>query len=196
MQTIPRVDAEFKTLIPPLAEEERRQLEENILTGKKCRDAIVLWNGVIVDGHNRYEICTQHGIEFEVTEVDFASREEAKLWILENQLSRRNLTDAARIELALTKVGMLQERARRNLSRAGGDKKSAGSPLTKSSTLPDEKVNIRKVAAALADTSEGTLQNYLQLKASANPQLMEKVQNGDLKMAQPTVCYPNKSSGN
>ena len=126
----------------------------------------MLWDGMIIDGHNRYEICKQHGIEFEVKEVDFASREEAKLWILENQLSRRNLTDAARIELALTKVAMLQERARKNQSRAGGDKKGAGSLSTKSSTHVDERIDIQKELSASADVSVGTLSRYQQLKTA------------------------------
>jgi len=98
-----QIDQEFKNLIPPLLEDEYRQLEQNILTKRKCENAIILWDGRIIDGHNRFYICAEHGIEFELEEMDFESREAAKLWIIENQLGRRNLTDAARIELALCK---------------------------------------------------------------------------------------------
>jgi len=76
----------------------------------------------------------KHGIEFEVKDIEFESREEAKLWILENQLGRRNLTDAARIELALKKEALLKGLAKEKLSLAGGDKTRAGALLAKSST--------------------------------------------------------------
>jgi len=182
MSLLPIIDPEFKSLIPPLAEDERAQLEENILASKKCRDAIILWDGVIVDGHNRYEICTHHGIEFEIVEVEFASRDEAKVWILENQLSRRNLTDAAKIELALTRMEMLRDKARRNQSRAGGDKKSAGSLSTKSSIQTDESINIQKELVIFSGVGAGTFQRYMQIKNSNNPQLLEKVRSGELKI--------------
>ena len=96
----PRVDPEFRGLIPPLTQDEFSQLEQNILA-HGCRDPIVLWRDKVIDGHNRLKICLRHGIEYETVKLRFPSREEVKLWILENQLGRRNLTDAMRIELAI-----------------------------------------------------------------------------------------------
>ena len=127
----PTIDREFKALMPPLTDEEYAQLEQNIVSSRKCRDAIVLWNGIIIDGVNRYCICVTHGIEFKVEEMSFDSREDAKVWIIENQLGRRNLCDAARIELALCKAELLREQAKQNQSLAGGDKKRDGSLFTK-----------------------------------------------------------------
>jgi DNA-binding transcriptional regulator/RsmH inhibitor MraZ len=63
-----RIDPEFKSLIPPLATEEYAGLEESILA-EGCRDALILWDGILIDGHNRYEICTRHNIPFETTEM-------------------------------------------------------------------------------------------------------------------------------
>jgi hypothetical protein len=86
------IDAEFRTLIPPLAPEEFRALEESILA-EGCRDAIVVWKekGVILDGHNRYDICAKHDIPYRTFEKPLADRDEAILWIIDNQLGRRNL---------------------------------------------------------------------------------------------------------
>jgi len=95
-----KIDEEFKALIPPLTKEEYAQLEENILADG-CRDPLVLWDGTLVDGHNRYEICTRHGIEFDTVPTEFNSRAEARLWIRKNQLGRRNLSDFTRASLAL-----------------------------------------------------------------------------------------------
>lgn len=92
------IDQELKNLIPPLTEEEYAGLEESILN-EGCRDAIVLWGETIIDGHNRYEICTKHGIYFRTVQKEFEDRNAAKLWMMQNQLARRNLNDFQRIEI-------------------------------------------------------------------------------------------------
>ena len=86
-----KIDPEFRDLIPPLTQEEYNQLEINIIT-EGCRDALVTWNGTIIDGHNRYKICTEHNIPFETANASFDNREEAINWIIDNQLGRRNIT--------------------------------------------------------------------------------------------------------
>ena len=173
---LPRIDAEFKALIPPLSREEYAQLEQNILAAKKCRDAIVTWGGTIVDGHNRFEICATHGIPFEIEEMSFASRDEAKLWILDNQLGRRNLTDVVRIELAFRKTEMLKQQAKENLRLAGGDKTRAGAPFP----IMPKPINIHKAVADEAGVSKDTVYNYMQV--SKHPDLLQKVKDGELKI--------------
>ena len=97
-------DKEFKAIIRPLFKSEFLQLEENILTDG-CRDPLVVWNGIIIDGHNRYEICTKHRIPFAVTELEFDCREAVVAWVCSNQLGRRNLTEESRKYL----IGMQYE---------------------------------------------------------------------------------------
>ncbi len=91
--TTPTVDTEFQSLIPPLSEDERRQLESNLVT-EGCRDALVVWagQGVLLDGHNRFEICERLGLHYCTTEIELSDRDAAKDWIDANQLGRRNLT--------------------------------------------------------------------------------------------------------
>lgn len=88
------IDEEFRTIIPPLTSDEYSNLERS-LRSEGCRDAIRVWGDVIVDGHNRYEICQKWGISFQIIHLSFSSREEAISWICLNQLSRRNLTKEA-----------------------------------------------------------------------------------------------------
>ena len=85
------IDEEFKGLLPELDKETYDLLEKNLLENG-CRDAVVLWNGILIDGHNRYEICTKHGIPFDTVSKEFATREEALIWIITTQVSRRNLS--------------------------------------------------------------------------------------------------------
>ena len=85
------IDEEFKGLLPALDKETFRLLEENVIQNG-CRDSLVLWGDTLIDGHNRYEICTKHEIPFNTINRDFDSREEALIWIITTQVSRRNLT--------------------------------------------------------------------------------------------------------
>jgi len=90
-----KIDKEFKNLIRPLLRKEYLQLEENLIMDG-CLDPIITWNGVIIDGHNRYEICQKHHIPFAVTEKTFANRDAAIAWICAHQLGRRNITEETR----------------------------------------------------------------------------------------------------
>ena len=94
------VDPEFRDLIPPLNEEELKLLEES-LVADGCESPLIVWKGVIIDGHNRYMICQKHDIPFSIQEKHFDTREEVMLWMLRNQLGRRNLNSYQRVELVL-----------------------------------------------------------------------------------------------
>ena len=87
------IDPEFEGKIPPLREEELKQLEENILADGVVINPLITWDGVIVDGHNRYRILQKHPeIQFTTYEKKFPDRYAAIAWICKNQLGRRNLT--------------------------------------------------------------------------------------------------------
>lgn len=88
-----RIDPEFESKIPPLSAEEFRQLEENILSDGIVINPIIVWNGVIVDGHNRFHILEKHPhIQYSIHEKQFDDRFSVIAWICKNQLGRRNLT--------------------------------------------------------------------------------------------------------
>ena len=90
MQTI-ILDAEFQGLLPALDKETYRLLEENLIE-HGCLSPLVLWEGILIDGYNRYQICTEHNIPFSTIDKEFDSRAEVLIWIISNQISRRNLT--------------------------------------------------------------------------------------------------------
>ena len=115
------VDPEFKALIPPLSAEERAQLEANLLADG-CRDPLTVWGRaggeqILVDGHNRYEICSAHGLDFNTVAMAFADREAAMDWMDANQLGRRNITPDQFTLL----LGRRYNRAKKS---HGGDRKS------------------------------------------------------------------------
>jgi ParB-like chromosome segregation protein Spo0J len=85
------IDEQFKALLPALDEQTYALLEESLLNNG-CLHPLVVWNGILIDGHNRYEICQKHEIPFATVEKEFESRDEALIWIITTQVARRNLT--------------------------------------------------------------------------------------------------------
>jgi Predicted transcriptional regulators len=162
----PKIDEDFKCLLPPLLREEFDQLEQNILENG-CIDPIVLWNGYIVDGHNRYNICVKHNKNYLIQYLsDDMSKQDVIKWILENQLGRRNLSVAERFEIVQRYKPMFTNKAKENMS-AGG---KGSTTLTK--------VNTRKEMAKLVGISEGTYSKYDKIYDSDNDELKKKVRSG------------------
>ena len=84
------IDEEFQRLLPPLEAKVFADLEESLLQ-HGVRDALVLWNSILIDGYNRYALSQKHGLPFSTVSMEFSSRDEVIVWIIENQVSRRNL---------------------------------------------------------------------------------------------------------
>src|SRR3546814_10574584 len=105
-----QINEELRTYIDPLSADEYAALEHSLLA-EGCRDALVLWGDVLVDGHNRYELCRKHGIEFKtIQNTRFTSLDDVRLWMIENHLGRRSVSDFQRGVLALRKTEILQAR--------------------------------------------------------------------------------------
>jgi hypothetical protein len=86
---------DFKTLIPSLSTDELEQLEANIIK-EGVRDPLIIWqvgeSFVLVDGHNRFSLCQKHGLDFPFKQVEFKDDDDARDWMIKNQLGRRNLS--------------------------------------------------------------------------------------------------------
>jgi hypothetical protein len=100
-------------------------LEEN-LRKDGCRDPLVVWAGrsILLDGHHRYEICRRRGITFAIRPLELATREEAKIWIIQNQLGRRNLEPFQRAELALNLKPLIEAGAKERRRQAAEAKEA------------------------------------------------------------------------
>jgi len=101
-----RVDPEIQSFLPKMGEESYGLLRKNIIArheaGHKVDNLVIInVNGdhFLGDGHNRKDICDGEGIPYEFSILKMSTREEAIQWIIENQLGKRNLTDAQRSDL-------------------------------------------------------------------------------------------------
>lgn len=147
------IDEEFKNLIPPLSDVERKGLEDSILK-EGCRDAIITWHGVIVDGHNRYDICTKHNIPYKTVQREFESREAVIEWIILNQFGRRNLPAYERARLALRLKPVIAEKAKEK-QESGVNQYTKS--LSQNSVKPSAPIDTQKELAKLAGVSHDTI---------------------------------------
>ena len=184
-----RIDEEFRTLIPPLTDDEKSRLEKS-LREEGCRDALVVWGDTLIDGHNRYEICTRYDIPFKTVSMEFENRDAVMLWMMKNQLSRRNLTTFQRLEIV--------EKLKPVISKQAKERQLQGTRTD--INLPHncaEGLETRKELAKLANTSHNTVSKFEKVYEEAPKTVIEATRKGDLSIDsayQVTKMEPEKQA--
>jgi ParB family chromosome partitioning protein len=169
-----QVNNSFRALIPPLSAEERAQLEANLLADG-CREPLALWGDVLLDGHNRYEICTRLGIDYRVVQVEAIQTEsDATLWIVRNQLGRRNISDYVRAELALVAKLLIEAKARAN--QQGGQ----GGVLLRENS--HEATRTDETLADMAGVSSNTIRKVERIAQQGDDKLKELARSDDVSI--------------
>ena len=164
------INEELKTLLPPLSAEEYLGLEESIIKDG-CFTPLIAWNGILVDGHHRYEICTKNHIRFDVKSIAFENIDEAKLWAGRHQENRRNLTDYHRSELALKLKDIYAAKSKER--QRGGPGGALLQP-----TLAEAK-QTREELAGIANVSHGTLAKVEYISNRADEETKDKLRRGE-----------------
>ncbi len=183
-----RIDPEFESRIPPLTETEYRQLEENILAEGVVLMPIIVWNGTIIDGHNRYRIAQAHPqIIYTVYEKDFENRYAALAWICKNQLGRRNLTKV-QMELLLGERYEAEKMAERFRGNQYTSVKESGAG--QNGPREEHRHQTRQKIADEAGVSEAAIKRYAQFAKGvaaaeeAAPGFRQKILGGEVKPTQ------------
>jgi hypothetical protein len=175
------IKEEFKKLIPALTAEEFKQLEENILKDG-IRDPLVLWNGYLIDGHNRYQIAFKHGLEYKTIDKEFKDESEVKEWMINNQFGRRNLSNYQRSVLALELESVFSQRAKENL-KVSGENFGKGLPML-ANPIEIKPIDTRKELSKIANVSHGTLDKVKQIQTNSSDEVKEKLISGDMSINQ------------
>ena len=174
-----RIDKEFESLIPPLSDDEFRQLEENCVK-EGIRDALVVWkvpNGdqILVDGHNRWKISAKHGgIPFQIKEMKFDLREDAKAWIIRNQIGRRNIDKWVKFDLQKLLEPIEKAEAKKRMSDG-----AKGTPM-----LAEAKGETRDKMAKQIGVSHGTYQKMKAIDDSSDEKVKQAVRSGEMSINQ------------
>jgi hypothetical protein len=170
------IDEEFQSLIPPLSDFERLQLGET-LEKEGCRDPLITWNGILIDGHNRHEICERLGLEYSTCEITLADRDSVKAWMYRNQLGRRNLSPADASELR----GLIYNARKKTKSQAGskGGASKAQNDTCLKSTADEVAAETGVSAATIKRDAEYA--DAVDEVAKTDPAIRSKVRKGDVK---------------
>lgn len=172
------VNEELLAYIDPLTPEENEALERSLLA-EGCRDALVLWGEVLVDGHNRHRICTQHGIPFNtVQNTRFTSIDDVHLWMIEQHLGRRSVSDFQRGVLALRRKDILTARMKPATAEASGAEASANAVAAGK----PEPVPTMGAIAKSARISNATINQIEKIQKSAAPELVAAVKSGTISI--------------
>ncbi len=174
-----KINPEFQKLIPPLKEEPKTILEE-LLIKHGLQDSIKTWNGYIVDGHNRYELCLKHNIPIRTTALSFEDSDEAKIWMIDNQFGRRDLEDYQRCELEFEKEHLKKSR-RGNNQYTKKDEDQSGSVRQQTEAKSEENWPTRQAANEAGVGHD----KYFQAKYihnHADEETKQKLRDGELKI--------------
>ncbi len=171
-----KINEIFQNLIPRLSYEEFRDLEHSILD-EGIRDPICVWDSVIVDGHHRYELAKKHNLSFEVIEMSFTNEADAKIWIMFNQMSRRNIQPFVRAEMAIALEHLYAAKAK--VINEQINPKLFG--LEHGADIKKLKTDTREEIAKAANVSHGYIFNVKQiLNRNPNEETLFKLRSGEL----------------
>ena len=169
------INETLRAYIDPLTENEYAALERSLLA-EGCRDALVLWGEVLIDGHNRYAICRQHDIAFRTVQNDsFASIEDVQLWMIDNHLARRSVSDFQRGVLALRKKEIVAARAGTADDNQPAAAEAADAPAAKP-------MQTRQDTARIAGISSNTIGQIEKIQRAATPELVQAVRVGTISI--------------
>jgi len=191
---------ELKAYIDPLTPDEHDALERSILA-EGCRDALVLWGDVLVDGHNRYGICQQHGLPFQtVQNTRFQSMEDVHLWMIDQHLGRRSVSEFQRGVLALKKREIIAERrAQAAAAVVAAKAEAAQSPggqapwegdtdpvvakaLATVAKVPEDALDTREALARAARLTAAQVKAIEAIHQNAAPEVVAAVKSGELSL--------------
>jgi N6-adenosine-specific RNA methylase IME4 len=166
---------ELESLIPPLSNEEFKQLERNILE-EGIREPLITWNGILIDGHNRYRIAQEHDMNYETLEKEFENINRVKEWMIHNQFGRRNLSNYQRSVLALHLDSVFKERAKEKM------KLSEGKGIQKSEDLKEPEFIVMKEIGKVANVSHDTIAKVKKIEANATPEVKARLNTGTMSI--------------
>ena len=174
------VNEALKAYIDPLTAAELAALERSLLA-EGCRDALVVWGEVLVDGHNRYSICKRHGIPFKTVQATrFQTLEDVHLWMIEQHLGRRSLSDFQRGVLALRQREIVTAR------RAQAAEKAAAVASTDTTAPPQadapSPLDTREALAKAARLSNNQVVLIEKIQKQAVPELVAAVKAGTVSI--------------
>ena len=181
---IPIIDPEFRDLLPPLAADEFAKLEALILKDG-CTSPIILWQGLIADGHNRFDICTRNKIGYQINHIvtaDYPDRNAVMLWMLDNQGGRRNLADIDKISIATKKEVIIAAQAKERQRLSAKDEEGMSKSTDPSTPILTRKEAAKEAGVGQTKYDEGKVILDAVASGEAPKELLEQVRAGEVSV--------------
>ena len=193
-----KIDEGLKAYIDPLTPDEHESLERSILA-EGCRDSLVVWGDLLIDGHNRYGICQKHGLPFNTVQAtQFKNMDDVHLWMIDQHLGRRSVSDFQRGVLALRKREIIASRRAGAAAAVQAAKAEAGQDeqapwegetdpvvakaLASVPKVPDEALDTREALARAARLSAGQVKLIETIQQKAAPEVVAAIKAGELSL--------------
>ena len=176
------VNEDLKAYIDPLTQDEHDALERSLLA-EGCRDALVLWGDILVDGHNRYGICMKHGLPFQtVQNTRFQSIEDVHLWMIDQHLGRRSVSDYQRGVLALRKKELIAKALKEFPAPSAESAPADPAAPPVAMPPPPPKLDTREAIARAARLSSNQVVMIEKIQKQAAPELVQAVKSGTISI--------------
>lgn len=185
-----KINPELRDFIPPLSGEEKKQLEDSLLKYGYKGAPIYIWNDYIVDGHNRYELCKKHNIEYPIEELDLgddATIIDVMEWMINTQLGRRNLPPQQRIAVWDKFRRIVEDdnakKKSEKISLSNKNRKSNDVQLDNNGLIKNDTSNYtRQQIAQKANVGSGTIARYDKVMKSNDEEIKKKMENGEISI--------------
>ena len=191
-----RIDPEFRDKIPPIGEDEFKQLRENIIAEGEVYEPLVVWNGVLLDGHNRWKVIQENPtVKYRTREMHFPDKWAAFEWMYKNQLGRRNLTDEQRTYT----IGKMYEARKKSITNETGRNQYTNEVVDQNDLQPKPKSTAEAIGREVG-VAEPTVKRFekfakgVDALREVNPEAAEKVLSGNAKISKTQVRQLNEAA--
>jgi len=172
------LDEEFRIYLPILSTEAFEHLER-LLLEHGVRDALVVWNNILIDGYNRYAICIKHNIPFTTVSMEFDSRQDVFEWMAENQLGRRNLNPVEQSHYRGVVFNAVKRRRSQNNQYPGKISRHQSDGVESRSSTARELGNKFKVSSATIER-DSKVANAINAIAEVSLEAKRKILSGEV----------------
>lgn len=179
----PKIDQEYKNLVPQIGELEYKALRDSIKEKGQWESIKINSKGVVLDGINRLRACQELSIKPQFETVDFPNANLERCYVIEINLRRRHLTDYQKIELSKELLDLERKHAHERQSK-GGKTFGSGKQEIKPETGAKEESKgnaVDKVAEKIGVSSRNYYKG-LSISENAPPVIKNQLRNNKLSI--------------
>jgi DNA modification methylase len=168
-----KINPEYAKLVPPLSAVKYVELKQDIKENGLWHSIDINKDYFILDGHHRFKICRELGIEPKIRFRNFTPLEEISFVINSNR-KRRQLNKFQEVEMLLNTRTKFEELAKEKQRRGG---------INKVSQKSDEPIRVDEQIGKLANVSRDMVRKVEFLEQNATVEKLDRLRQGQAKIS-------------